>query len=316
MNSPALLPLDPAKFRDPARTAKGDPRATVALGDLRTLWLNTGTLCNIACEGCYIGSSPRNDRLAYLTRADARGYLDEIVRSRLPTREIGLTGGEPFMNPDAIGIIEDALDAGFRVLVLTNAMKPMERWKPDLLRLRTVGPDRLALRVSLDHYGPERHEEIRGPRTWAPAIEGLFWLALNGFDVRVATRLTGGEYDAETRVGFARLFATLGVAIYAGDPLALVCFPEMDVAADVPEISTACWGILGKSPSDVMCASSRMVVKRRGALAPAVVACTLLPYEPEFELGPTLASAARPISLNHPHCARFCVLGGASCSAG
>ena len=32
-------------------------------------------------------------------------------------------------------------------------------------------------------------------------------------------------------------------------------------------------------------------------------------------IGPTLADAARPIALNHPHCARFCVLGGASCSA-
>ncbi len=316
MNAPAKPPLDPAKFRDPLRTAKDEPRATVALDGLRTLWLNTGTLCNIACEGCYIESSPRNDRLAYLTRAEARAFLDEIVRDRLPTREIGLTGGEPFMNPDAVGIVEDALDAGFRVLVLTNAMKPMERWKPDLLRLRAAAPDRLALRVSLDHYGPERHEALRGPRSWAPAIEGLRWLAGNGFDVRVATRVADGEGEPGTRAGFARLFARLGLAIDARDPQALVCFPEMDAAADVPEISTACWGILGKSPSDVMCASSRMVVKRRGAAAPTVVACTLLPYEPEFELGSTLAEAARPVALNHPHCARFCVLGGAACSAG
>ena len=45
--------------------------------------------------------------------------------------------------------------------------------------------------------------------------------------------------------------------------------------------------------------------------------CTLLdvPYDAQFELGPTLQDAARPVPLNHPHCARFCVLGGASCSA-
>ena len=60
----------------------------------------------------------------------------------------------------------------------------------------------------------------------------------------------------------------------------------------IAEITTACWGILHKSPDDVMCASSRMVVKRRGA-APSVVACTLLPYEPEFELGATLADVIR-----------------------
>ena len=60
---------------------------------------------------------------------------------------------------------------------------------------------------------------------------------------------------------------------------------------DVPEITEACWGILGKSPDSVMCATSRMVVKRKGARAPAVVACTLLPYDPQFELGPTPAEA-------------------------
>ena len=89
----------------------------------------------------------------------------------------------------------------------------------------------------------------------------------------------------------------------------------MDETAEVPEITTACWGILGKSPSDVMCSNARMVVKRRGAERPVVLACTLLAYEEEFELGGTLAEAARPVALNHPHCAKFCVLGGARCSA-
>jgi hypothetical protein len=89
----------------------------------------------------------------------------------------------------------------------------------------------------------------------------------------------------------------------------------MDETADVPEISEACWGILGQSPGAMMCATSRMVVKRRGEAAPCVVACTLLPYVDQFSLGPTLAGAADKVMLNHPHCAKFCVLGGASCSA-
>jgi hypothetical protein len=59
-----------------------------------------------------------------------------------------------------------------------------------------------------------------------------------------------------------------------------------------------------------------MVVKRKGAERPAVVACTLLPYDPQFELGGTLAAASGAVPLNHPHCAKFCVLGGAACSRG
>jgi len=55
---------------------------------------------------------------------------------------------------------------------------------------------------------------------------------------------------------------------------ALVLTNAMKPMADVPEITDACWGILGKSPKNVMCATSRMVVKREGATVPAVIACT------------------------------------------
>jgi hypothetical protein len=57
------------------------------------------------------------------------------------------------------------------------------------------------------------------------------------------------------------------------------------------------------------------VIKRKGADRAKVVPCTLLPYDPAFELSERLAHAAGPVKLNHPFCAQFCVLGGASCSA-
>ena len=123
-----------------------------------------------------------------------------------------------------------------------------------------------------------------------------------------------GEGEAQARAGYAALFAAEGLRLDAADPSRLVLFPEMDADADTPEITQACWSILGKAPSSVMCATSRMVVKRRGAARPVVASCTLLPYDPRFELGETLAQADQPVALNHPHCARFCVLGGASCS--
>ncbi|MEC7463157.1 MAG: radical SAM protein, partial [Pseudomonadota bacterium] len=84
---------------------------------------------------------------------------------------------------------------------------------------------------------------------------------------------------------------------------------------DVPEITTDCWSILGISPEAMMCASSRMVVKKKGSDRPVVVPCTLLPYDDRFEMGHSLADAAVDVPLNHPHCSKFCVLGGGSCSA-
>ncbi|MCH7711345.1 MAG: radical SAM protein [Proteobacteria bacterium] len=302
------------KFRDPDVTADGQPRAGVDLVALATLWINTGTLCNVTCRNCYIESSPRNDDLVYFTLEDLRPYLDEMAREKLPTEEIGFTGGEPFMNPEIIALIEESLRRGFRVLVLTNAMAPMARLKAPLVALKERFGARLTLRVSLDHYGQSLHESERGPRSWPPTIDGLRWLAECGFTVHVAGRTRWGEGEDSLRQGYAALFAELGIAIDAGDPAALVLFPEMDVGAEVPEITEACWSILGVSPQDIMCATSRMVIRRKGADRPVVISCTLLPYEAAFEMGHSLAEASGRVSLNHPHCAKFCVLGGGSCS--
>jgi uncharacterized Fe-S cluster-containing radical SAM superfamily protein len=307
--------LDPRKFKDPHLTVTGEPRASVALAHLRTLWFNTGTLCNITCRNCYIESNPKNDRLVYLTRSEVRAYLDEIASRRLHTEEIGFTGGEPFMNPEFLGMLEDVLARGLRALVLTNAMRPMQRSKAWLLDLRRRLGENLTIRVSLDHFTADRHEEERGPGTFRPTMDGLIWLARSGFHVAVAGRTMWGEDPHAEREGYAQLFCEHNIPIDAHDPAALVLFPEMEPSVDVPEISTGCWDRLGKAPADVMCATSRMVVKRRGSDRPTVVACTLVPYDVQFELGPSLADAANAVvPLNHPNCAKFCVLGGASCS--
>ncbi len=315
ITGPAGPKAVPTKFAHPDITAEGEARASVDLRALETLWVNTGTLCNLACERCYIESSPTNDRLTYISRAEVAAYLDEIKELGLTTREIGLTGGEPFMNPDVIDILDDVLSRGFEALVLTNAMTPMKHRRDDLLRLKDRYGSALTLRVSLDHYTQERHEEERGPFSWARTIDGVQWLAQNGFTLAVAGRSLWHEDEAATRAGYAQLFATLDVPVDAHDASRLVVFPEMDEAAVVPEITTACWSILNVRPDAMMCATSRMIVKRKGAARPAVVACTLLPYDEQFEIGQTLANQTSNVRLNHPYCASFCVLGGGSCSA-
>jgi uncharacterized Fe-S cluster-containing radical SAM superfamily protein len=307
--------LDPAKFRDPLTTARGEPRASVALTGLRTLWVNTGTLCNITCGHCYIESSPRNDALAYISAAEVAAALDEAAREAMPLAEVGFTGGEPFLNRELPAMLRDVLGRGLRALVLTNAMKPMRNHGTALLALREAHGERLTLRVSLDHYSAAVHDAERGEGGFATSLDGLRWLAAQGFRVHVAGRLAfTGEPENVIRAGFARLFAEHAIPVDAADPVALMLFPEMDARQDVPEITTACWGILHKSPESLMCAGARMLVKRKGAARPALLACTLLPYDPRFELGATLKEASRPVPLNHPHCAKFCVLGGAACS--
>jgi len=308
--------LRPGKFADPEVTADGQTRAEVALSGLHTLWINTGTLCNLTCRHCYIESSPTNDRLEYISAAEVADYLNEITARALPTEVIGFTGGEPFMNPDIMTILGDALSRGHKVLVLTNAMTPMRHHRDALLELKERYGAALHIRVSVDHHSRAIHERERGERAWGPTLDGLKWLSANGFHLAVAGRTFMGEPEEKMRRGYAKLFAAEGIALKAHDPAELVLLPEMDETLDVPEITDACWGILGVKPDDVMCAHERMVVKRKGAARPVVIPCTLLPYDERFEMGSTLTEAEGAVKLNHPHCARFCVLGGGSCSGG
>ena len=304
----------PKKFQHPDITAKGEPRAAVPFVTLDTLWVNTGTLCNVECTHCYIESSPTNDRLVYMNAAEIIPFLDEA--RDMNAREIGFTGGEPFMNPEMIAIADAALSRGFETLILTNAMRPMMRPKirEGLLHLRDRFDRLLTLRVSLDHYSAGGHDMERGAGAFEAGMAGVKWLDENGFAITIAGRSLSGESDGELRAGFSALFAERGLSLDAHDLAQLVIFPEMDPVKEVPEITTACWSILGKDPAEVMCANSRMLVKRKGAERPAVLSCTLLPYDAQFEMGASLAEAAAPVRLNHPFCAQFCVLGGASCS--
>ncbi len=303
------------KFAHPEITAKGERRARVPLSRLETLWFNTGTLCNITCQNCYIESSPRNDRLVYLTLADVRTYLDEVRRDGHPVKMIGFTGGEPFMNRHMIPILHETLERGFETLVLTNAMRPMMRHKEQLRTLRDAHGALLRLRVSLDDHRAAIHDAERGRGSFAKAMEGLRFLSSEGFQIEIAGRRLGGESEEAARAGYRALFRREGITVDSDDPVQLVIFPEMTANADPPEITEACWGILRKSPEDVMCATARMVVRRKGAASPSVVACTLIAYDGRFELGRTLKDASGSVALNHRYCATFCVLGGAACGA-
>lgn len=305
--------IDPAKFRDPKITAKGERRASVAFAGFETLWFNTGSLCNIECANCYILSSPTADHFIYLTPDDTAPFLDELSTPI----EIGFTGGEPFLNPDIIRLCEMALERGHSLLILTNAMRPMMRPRVQvgLLDLNTRFPGQMTLRVSLDHFSAPGHDAERGGGAFAKALPGLDWLSAHGLIMHIAGRAMFSDSDASARDGYRALIANHNWPIDADDPAALMLFPEMDDQVDVPEITTACWDILSVQPSSMMCATSRMIVRRKGEPKARVLACTLLWDDVQFDMGGTLSEAAQTVSLNHPHCAKFCVLGGASCSA-
>ncbi len=303
--------LSDNKFKDQKVTADGSNRAFIEARNIKTLWFNTGTLCNIECKNCYIESSPKNDSLAYLTFEEVKSFIDEALDKNLGTNEIGFTGGEPFMNKDIMKMIDYSLRKRLKVLVLSNAMKPMLNRTKELIKLNHSN---LTIRVSIDHYEKEKHEEIRGKNTYDVMLQGLKWLNENNFNYTLATRLLWNEKEEDLRKNFGTFIKNNNLRLDTNSPKELVTFAEMDEKIDTPEITTSCWDILNKDPNDVMCSWSRMVVRKKNSKNPSVIACTLLPYADEFDLGETLTNSLQKIYLNHKHCSKFCVLGGSSCS--
>jgi molybdenum cofactor biosynthesis enzyme MoaA len=303
--------LSDNKFKNQKVTADGSNRAFIEARNIKTLWFNTGTLCNIECKNCYIESSPKNDRLVYLTFEEVKSFIDEALDKNLGTNEIGFTGGEPFMNKDIMKMIDYSLNKKFKVLVLSNAMKPMLNRTNELIKLNHPN---LIIRVSIDHYQKEKHEEIRGKKTYNVMLQGLKWLNENNFNYTLATRLLWDEKEEDLRKNFGAFIKNNNLRLDTNSPKQLVTFAEMDEKMDTPEITTSCWDILKKDPNDIMCSWSRMVVRKKNSKSPSVIACTLLPYADEFDLGETLTNSLQKIYLNHKHCSKFCVLGGSSCS--
>ena len=304
------------KFQDPKTTLSGKNRARIALNNPTTLWFNTGTICNISCANCYIKSSPTNDTLVHITAEEVLSFLCQLKNRKWPVYEIGFTGGEPFINPEILKMIEYCLKANYEVLILTNALQPMMRKsvKTKLIQLNSLYLGKLTLRISLDHFTETRHNHERGLGTFQKTLEGMDWLRDVGISMKVAGRTIWDESESDMRLGYENLFRTRNYNIDARDPKQTILFPEIDEKFDIPEITTDCWKILGKDPNTIMCSSSRMVVKRKGSEKPVVLACTLIESISEFELGPTLKDAEIDVALNHKNCSKFCVLGGANCS--
>jgi len=312
-----MAELSPNKFKDKYLTAKEEKRAFVPMKRMETLWFNTGTQCNLKCANCYIESSPTNDRLVYLTADDIRPFLAEIVENknnRISLDRVAFTGGEPFLNPNMFEILEETFKAGLKALVLTNAYKVISRSENKFLELKKKYNSNLSLRISLDHYTEAVHERERGEGTFAPTLKSLKWLYDNGFNISLAGRSITGEDLELARAGYQKLLEDHDIGLKLSSEN-LVIFPEMDAMEDVPEITIDCWGILKKTPEMQMCSTERMIVKSKDKEKAQVQACTLIAYDESFNMGETLEESFQDVFLNHPFCAKFCVLGGASCSS-
>ncbi len=187
------------------------------------LWIYTNFHCNLACDYCVVASSPRARRRS-IGIERFRHVVDEAVAEGF--LELYLTGGEPFLEPDIVAMLEYASER-LPTVVLTNAMVFTGRRARELERL--AGRDRLVLQTSLDGARAGTHDAWRGAGSWRRAVDGIALARELGLPLRVAMTETPDNLD---EVGQLRaMLARIGIT---GEDFAVRPLVRRGLAADEP----------------------------------------------------------------------------------
>ena len=276
---------------------------------LDQLWFQvSGTVCNLRCKHCFISCSPENHSFWFMSRAEVRAALDDSVP--LGVKEYYFTGGEPFMNREMLGILEDTLLLG-PATVLTNATTLPQRTVDALADLSRQSPYTLELRVSIDGVTPAMNDAIRGDGSFARAVSAVGRLVDVGFLPIITTMQTWD--DAETPRLLEEFWALLATVGY--ERVRLKILPPLRIGAEVErgggyeQQERVTHEMMSAYPADLLLCSSARLVTTDG-----VWACPILLDYPSGRVGDSLEEAvARPARLAEQAC-YTCWLNGAICS--
>lgn len=183
-------------------------------GPLLISW-NLTWRCNLRCAHCYLSAEARAGRRDdELTTAEAVALLDAIADAS-PGAMLVLSGGEPTLRPDLLGLARHATRRGLTVVVGTNGT----RLDDALARALVVAGVR-GVGISLDSLDPARHDAFRGVRgAWERAVRGIEACRRAGLPFQLQTTVTSWNYgEVAELVAFAE-----SRGAYAASVFFLVC---------------------------------------------------------------------------------------------
>jgi len=204
------------------------------------LWLYTNFHCNLGCDYCAVASSPRAAPRS-LSVETFRALVDEAVSEGFT--EIYVTGGEPFLHPDIVDLLDYA-SSRLPTVALTNAMLLRGRRGQ---RLGELAGRPLVLQTSLDGAVADTHDVHRGAGSWARTVQGIRHLVDMDMSPRVA--LTETPENSSEVPAVAALLASLGVPSeqFAVRPLLRRGFSETGLAigedTSIPELTVTADGL-------------------------------------------------------------------------
>ncbi len=261
---------------------------------LRTLWFQvTGTLCNLACRHCFNSSGPRNPWLGSLDVATVVRYVGEA--GALGVREFYFTGGEPFMHPDLVSMVEAAL-AVAPVTILTNGTLINEVLADRLAHTADAARYSLEIRISLDAPTAEENDAVRGRGSFAAAFRAVRLLADRGlYPIVTATEILDPSPSGRL---YQRLRARLtGAGIDRPRIKILPVLPMGRCARRSDERRFTREDLEGFDDARLQCTETRVVAES------GIYACPILAGLAGARLGTDrLADALSPAALYHTAC--------------
>lgn len=122
-------------------------------GDGRKALVQITERCNLHCAHCFVSSTRHG---ADLSLADCRDLIFPRLRDARVER-LTLTGGEPFIHPAILEIVEVAVESEMSVGICTNATRISDK---QIDHLRSLGS--VHINVSFDGFRAESHGRFRG----------------------------------------------------------------------------------------------------------------------------------------------------------
>ncbi len=282
---------------------------SVPLLSLDQLWFQvSGTVCNLRCNHCFISCAPDNHSFWFMTRDMVRSALEESADMNVS--EYYFTGGEPFMNSEMEGILEDTLQYG-PATVLTNATLFHQRRVQKLRAVQDGSDHEITFRVSIDGYSPETNDPIRGEGTFDRAMDGVANLVAAGFrPIITAMQSWPCEEMACTLQAFNDALGKVGYT----DPRLKILPPLLiGEEADRNRGYQPCERVThemmhGYDLNQLLCTRARLVT------ASGVYACPILLDYPSARLADTLADAVTIDAPLAEAACYTCYTNGAICS--
>jgi hypothetical protein len=276
---------------------------------LDALWIQVaGTLCNLACTHCFVSSGPGDDHHALMPREEVRNHVADGLA--LGAKEFYFTGGEPFVHPAMLEIVEETLAHG-PVTVLTNGTLFTRARVAALARLSAASRYALELRVSLDGPGAAEHDRFRGPGSFERALAGLRAHEAAGLlPIVTATQPAGSE----PMPLIERYLAMLHGAGIARPRLKLLPMFQLGREASRSRDYEPTETLVGLPPAAfdphrLQCSGCRAVTSR------GVFVCPLLVDEPRARMAGSLDRALGPFALRFGAC-YTCHVTGMTCGNG